>query len=87
MRGCQHHPGRDERAGAEIAARADDGDDGAADAFRRRRATADDGVGRSERSIAAPAVIRSSILICAAIARTARIAKPRIGLVPLIIPC
>ena len=44
MRRRQHDFWRDQRAGAEIAARADDGDDGAADAFRRRRAAADDGM-------------------------------------------
>ena len=44
MRRRQHQFRRDQRAGAEIAARADDGDDRARHAFRRRRAAADDGV-------------------------------------------
>ena len=49
MRRRQHQLRRDQRAGAEIAARADDGDDGAADAVGRRRAAADDGMsGRGE---------------------------------------
>ena len=47
MRRGQHEFRRDQRAGAEIAARADDGDDGAGDAFGRRRAAADDGVSGS----------------------------------------
>ena len=44
MRGRQHDFWRDQRAGAKIAARADDGDNGAADAFAGRRAAADDGM-------------------------------------------
>ena len=42
MRRGQHQAGRDQGAAAEIAARADDGDDGAADAVGRRRAAAAD---------------------------------------------
>jgi hypothetical protein len=45
MRHRQHQCWRNQRAGAEIAARADDGDDRAADAIGRWRAAADDGVG------------------------------------------
>ncbi len=44
MRRSQHQFRRDQRTGAEIAARADNGDDGAADARGRRHPAADDGV-------------------------------------------
>ena len=44
MRRRQHQLGSDQRAGAKITARADDGDDGARDALGRRRAAADDGM-------------------------------------------
>jgi hypothetical protein len=46
MRRGQHDFWRDQRAGAKVAARADDGDDGTGDALRRRRPAADDGVRR-----------------------------------------
>ena len=46
MRRGQHDLGRDQRTGAEIAARADDGDDGTGDTIGRRRAAAHDGEGR-----------------------------------------
>ena len=46
MRRGQHQLRRDQGAGTKIAPRADDGDDGAADALGRRRAAADDGVSR-----------------------------------------
>ena len=49
MRRGQNQPGCDQRAGAKIAARADDGDDGTADALGRQRATADDRGGGRER--------------------------------------
>jgi hypothetical protein len=44
MRRGQHQFRRDQRAGAKIAARTDDGNDRAGDAFRRRRTAANDGV-------------------------------------------
>ncbi len=46
MRRRQHQPGCNQGAGAEIAARADDGDDGAADALGGRHPTANDRLSR-----------------------------------------
>ena len=49
MRDRQHQGRRDQAAGAEVAARADNGDDGAADAVtRRRRRASDDRLGGRE---------------------------------------
>jgi hypothetical protein len=44
MRDRQHQRWRDQASGAEIAARADDGDDGAADGIGGRLRTTDNGV-------------------------------------------
>ena len=86
MRRGQHHLWRDQRARAEIAARADDGDDGTADALGGRYAAADDGMGgRDEQRQAGN--WQETVFIGAAIARNTGIAKRRIGLVPVIIPC
>ena len=46
MRRRQHQSGRDQGAGAEIAARADDGDDGASDALRGRQPASNNRVSR-----------------------------------------
>ena len=63
MRRRQHQLWRDQRARAEIAARADDGDDRTGDALRRRRAAADDGVGGNRSSSARPAIVESKNFI------------------------
>ena len=61
MRHRQHQPRCNQGAGAEIAARADDGDDGAADALGRRHPAADDRVrGRGEQQ-RQPAIMAAGI--------------------------
>ena len=86
MRRGQHDPWRDQRAGAKIAARADDGDDGTRNALRRGRTAADDGVGRrSEQQSCSDHGGRE--FHQAGIAVASDIAKRRFGLVPKGIPC
>jgi hypothetical protein len=86
MRRSQHDPWRDHGAGAEIAARPDDGDDGARYALGRGGSAADNGVHRrGEKQGCDDHGARE--FHQAEIAVALDIAKRRFGLVPKGIPC